>query len=70
MNIALFNQCLRFYSHFYSSKVHCTNRNILPTNDFHNSYVGIMASVVNLQSNNTQVVTLKPNYFNEELKNV
>ena len=32
-------------------------QNILQTNDFHDSYVGNMASVVNLLSNNTQLVT-------------
>ena len=54
INIAFLNICLRFYSHFCIFEVHCTNRNILPTKDFHNSCVGIMPSVVNLLSNNTQ----------------
>ena len=62
--MALLNQCHRFYSHFCSYKVHCTNRNILPTNDYHNSYVGIMTSVVNLLSNNTQLVTSRSKFLN------
>ena len=53
--MALFSQYYRFYPHLCSLRAHCTNRNISPTNNSHNLYVGILASVVNLLSNNTQL---------------
>ena len=64
INIALLNQGHRFYTHFCSYKVHCMIRNILPTNDYHNSYVGIMTSVAILLSNNTQLVTSRSKFLN------
>ena len=53
-------QCHRFYSHFCSSKLDCTKRYILSTKLFIiHIYVGIVVSVVNFLSNNTQFFTYR-----------